>query len=126
MAATAVEGPELDGGTVEPTRTLCDCGSVILVVELGREVVIAEAFEWEPRARCYVCATIAARGQTRRNCDRCGGSGYVGERRPPGRALAIDVAWSDEGHVPLGAPRPPRRRGEALYALHACGVALAG
>lgn len=105
----------------DPHRGVCpDCLGPVLIALLGEHVVVAEPHEWEPRARCYVCSTIAARGQRRSNCDRCGGSGYVGERRPAGRMLAVDVAWSDEGHVRLVGPRTTRKRGEALYALHAC------
>jgi hypothetical protein len=37
--------------------------------------------------------------------------------------LAIDVAWSDEGHVRLVGPHTTRRKGEALNALHAHQVA---
>jgi hypothetical protein len=36
--------------------------------------------------------------------------------------LAVDVAWSDEPHVRVIGPRTGRRKGEALYALHACAV----
>lgn len=132
----------------------------------GAYVFTAELEEWEPRARCYVCAKIEARlnkdaprcercegtgaiGDFRRaemreggerhecprcegrgyivevrvrraDCERCGGEGYVGSRRPPGDLLAIDYAWSDEGHVRIISERTKRRKGEALYRAHAC------
>lgn len=113
--------------TIQPYRNLCaTCGEPVLTVELPRgRVVQAEPYEWEPRAACYVCQTIAARGQQRRNCQRCDGSGYVGENRPPGKMLAVDIAWSDEGHVRMLAPSSPRRRGEGLYVIHACAVVCA-
>lgn len=86
----------------------------------GERVVMADPYEWEPRARCYVCQKQATRGMKRARCDRCDGTGYVGEHRPPGKMLAWDVAWSDEGHVRIVGERTERRRGEAFYRLHVC------
>lgn len=136
----------------EPTRTICqDCDRPILIAvvptivdrQLVDEVVVAEPYEWEPRAACFQCKSIrsrthvcpACRGRggdctrcagsgtvsdRRETCARCGGSGFVGTRRPPGVMLAIEVAWSDEGHVRLVSPRTSRKRGEAFYELHTC------
>lgn len=87
---------------------------------LGPLIFVADLPEWEPRAACYVCSRQSMQGKKRSNCDRCGGSGYVGESRPPGEMLGWDVAWSDEGHVRLVGERTRRRRGEALYRRHAC------
>lgn len=108
---------------------------------------MADAYEHEPRARCYMCAGVESRvkecpkcrgsgsyregickrcegsgevANKRANCHRCGGSGYVGSARPVGQMLAIDVAWGDEGHVRLIGPRTSRRKGEALYNVHSC------
>lgn len=39
--------------------------------------------------------------------------------------LAIDIAWSDEGHVRLIGQKTTRKRGEALYTLHACVATVA-
>jgi len=83
-------------------------------------LVIAEAREWEPRARCYVCATIETSGKKRERCDRCGGEGYVGSNRPHGVLLAVDVAWGDDMHLRLVGPGRKRERGEAFYPLHLC------
>jgi hypothetical protein len=110
----------------EPTRAPClTCGEFVLVACLTDgeglpigPVVVASAWEWEPRARCYVCAQVETRGKKRERCDRCAGTGYVGEVRPKETMLAVDVAWSDGGHVRLVTPAMCRRKGEALYALH--------
>lgn len=124
MAAIA----PLDTVAFEPQRTLCeDCGEPVLIAlvtpQRGRQrLIVAEPYEWEPRAACYVCVRVAKHRHKRTNCDRCGGTRYVGTPRPPGRLLAIDVAWSDEGHVRLLGPRTERRKGEACYRLHSCGV----
>jgi RecJ-like exonuclease len=110
------------------------------------QIVLAEPFEWEPRARCYQCKNIESRSRVcpkcrgfdlgcarcegtgtvsdkRANCNRCGGEGYIGKRRPTGVMLAIDIAWSDDGHVRLVEPTVSRRKGEALYELHDCSLA---
>jgi hypothetical protein len=122
MAALATRA---ETSATEPHRGLCtECFRPVLVALVKRTVVVAEVHEWEPRAACFVCATIRARGQHRERCDRCGGSGYVGAARPPGRMLAIDVAWSDESHVRLIGPRTTRKRGEALYEIHSCASPL--
>jgi hypothetical protein len=114
---------------IEPTRAPCpECAEVVLIVLVAviiegvrqpEKAIIAEPYEWEPRARCYVCQTIETQGKHRASCDRCGGLGFVGYPRPRTPMLAIDVAWSDEGHVRIVGPRTTRRKGEALYALHA-------
>jgi hypothetical protein len=44
----------------------------------------------------------------------------VGEPRPYGQMLAVDVAWGDHIHLRLIGPNTDRRRGEALYPLHVC------
>lgn len=105
----------------EPRRERCaGCTDPVLVAVIEGRRVIADIYEWEPRARCFMCARTETRGQRRVNCDRCGGSGYTGEKRPPGEMLAIDIAWSDEGHVRIVGPATSRKRGEALYRLHSC------
>lgn len=139
----------------EPSRTLCpDCDELVLIAIVnavdkrgrvtGRQrIVVAEPYEWEPRARCYACKNIETRSKVCpscqgraldcprcegagevsdkcANCKRCGGERYVGRERPQGVMLAVDMAWGDEGHVRLIKPRTPRRKGEALYELHAC------
>lgn len=87
----------------------------------GLFVFKAEPYEWEPRAACYTCSRYNANGRTRFTaCERCGGSGYVGRPRPPGRMLAWDAAWCDESHLRVIGPRTERRRGEALYEPHVC------
>lgn len=86
----------------------------------GSTLFIADLPEWEPRAACYVCERHKAKGEKRRRCDRCNGTGFVGEPRPPGPMLGWDVAWSDEGHVRVIGPGTKRRKGEALYLPHAC------
>lgn len=108
--------------SVEPTRGLCQhCRSPVLVAIIDGLTILAEPYEWEPRARCYVCSMVRTRGQGfRANCHRCGGTGYVGSRRPLGRMLAIDVAWSDDVHLRVVGPSAKRRRGEALMPLHVC------
>jgi hypothetical protein len=114
--------------TREPQRSLCgECASPVLVVVVwemvenaivGEKVVVAEPFEWEPRARCYVCSQVETRGNSITKCNRCGGLGYVGTPRPDEPMLAVDIAWSDEGHVRMIGPKTTRKRGEALYRLH--------
>jgi hypothetical protein len=106
---------------IEPLRMTCQqCGDRVFVFKLNGRLLLVEPFEWEPRAACYVCATIKGRGQTRRNCDRCGGDGYVGSKRPATVMLGVDIAWSDDGHVRLVGPKTKRMRGEGLYPLHHC------
>lgn len=75
------------------------------------------------RLDCEACegrGYIAVRRIDRSGCERCGGEGYVGSHRPPGELLAIDCAWSDEGHVRVIGEGTKRRRGEALHRPHAC------
>jgi hypothetical protein len=133
-----------------PTRGACaSCFEPVLIVVVRSELVLADPFEWQPLGACFVCSPpglcahckrelpedappgtrycsdvhrkaahrARKRGET---CSRCGGTGLVGSRRPPGPMLAIDVAWSDEGHVRVIARRTSRRRGEGLYPLHVC------
>jgi hypothetical protein len=105
----------------EPFEATCPhCSEAVIAAYVEGELVVAERFEWEPRAACYLCSTIEARGQKRGQCTRCGSTSYVGEQRPKGRMLAVDVAWSDEGGVRVIGPRTSRRRGEGLYRLHRC------
>lgn len=116
----------------EPSRTLCNCGEAVLVCAVPavprhgkpERIVFASPFEWQPRTVCYVCANNAKRwpnSPKRQNCSRCGGTGYVGEQRPTSAMLAIDIAWSDDGHVRVIEPGTERRKGEALHQLHVCG-----
>jgi hypothetical protein len=109
-------------GASEPTRTICPhCLRPVLVAIVGGETIIAELYEWQPRSRCFPCAGAQATSKNGKvHCSRCGGSGFIGSRRPKEPMLAIDVAWSDEGHLRVIAPSTPRRRGEALHALHRC------
>jgi len=73
-----------------------------------------------------VCGGCEGRGYIvqrivqRPDCSHCDGSGYVGEHRPDGELLAVDCAWSDDGHVRVIGPSTSRRKGEALYREHAC------
>lgn len=125
MAAIASEaGTEPAGRNVdEPFLTTCKlCQCAVIAAVIGGELVLADPFEWEPRAACPYCGHVAGRGHKRGQCPRCDSSGYVGEERPRTRVLAIDVAWSDEGGVRLIGPRTSRRRGEGLYQLHHCGT----
>jgi hypothetical protein len=117
----------------------------------GERFFVADVAEWEPRAACPLCGvqrrlacaicgtslagrrSLATTCSTKcrrelsrrrrgRDCKRCDGSGYIGEKRPPGEMLAWDVAWSDEGHLRIVGPRTPRRKGEALFKPHLCAV----
>jgi hypothetical protein len=130
------------GPALEPARVLCPgCGAVVLAVEVSGEPILASAFEWEPKARCYLCSKVESRvrdcprcrgagcvacdftgtaGHQRAECKHCGGAGFVGRQRPRARMLAVDVAWSDEGHVRIVGPKTARKKGEALYELHRC------
>ena len=93
----------------------------MLLAVVGSELVLAEPYEWQPRSRCFPCAGAQATSKNGRvHCSRCGGTGYIGERRPQERMLAVDMAWGDEGHVRLVAPSMKRYRGESLYRLHKC------
>jgi hypothetical protein len=122
MAAAADYTPEEEPERpIEPLRLTCQgCGASVFLFLLNGRQLLVEPHEWEPRAACYVCATIEGRGQSRRNCYRCGGTGYVGSNRPAAQMLGVDIAWSDEGHVRLVGPKTNRRRGEGLYPLHHC------
>jgi hypothetical protein len=109
------------GEETEPERGACElCKRPVLVFLLNGKRIAVEPHEWEPRAACYVCAQIRKRGQSRRHCPRCGGTGYVGSKRPAQVMIGVDIAWSDEGHIRLVGPRTKRMRGEALMPLHAC------
>jgi hypothetical protein len=106
---------------IEPLRMVCQkCASAVFVFRLNGRLLLVEPYEWEPRAACYVCQTIKARGQERRHCPRCGGTGYVGSKRPAEAMLGIDIAWSDDGHIRLVGSKTKRMRGEGLYRLHRC------
>lgn len=129
--AVAITGDmaQADAVSVEPLRTICAfCDSPVLVAVVpaverygrGALLVTAEPFEWEPRAECQSCAWTRNRTGRLVDCPRCDGSGYIGERRPAGPMLAVDVAWSDEGRVRLLAASTRRRKGEALHPLHSC------
>lgn len=131
-----------------------NCLEPVLAVIVRDELVLADPYEWTPLGACPVCSPpgvcgfcglelpegtpdgqrycgsvhrkAAHRARKRgERCSRCGGTGVVGARRPPGPMLAIDVAWSDEGHVRVIASRTSRRRGEGLYPLHVCAAVAA-
>lgn len=133
-----------------PVRSACpDCAEPVLIAVIRGEVFVADIYEWQPLGACFVCSPpglcahcgveldqdappgtrycgdihrkAAHRARKRGEvCARCGGLGVIGQRRPDGPMLAIDVAWSDEGHVRVIARRTSRRRGEGLYPLHEC------
>jgi DnaJ-class molecular chaperone len=69
---------------------------------------------------CLVCEGSGKTPYGRRKCSGCHGSGYVRERRPDEPMLAIDVAWSDEGHIRVIGPNTSRKAGEGLHRLHRC------
>lgn len=70
---------------------------------------------------CKRCDGLGAIGAPKRaDCTRCAGAGFVGSPRPNETMLAVDIAWSDDGHIRLLGPDTPRRKGEALYELHRC------
>jgi hypothetical protein len=70
---------------------------------------------------CKRCDGLGAIGAPKRSdCTRCAGAGFVGSPRPNETMLAVDIAWSDDGHIRLLEPSTSRRKGEALYDLHAC------
>jgi hypothetical protein len=97
------------------------CMRPVLVAIVGGQTIIADLYEWQPRSRCFPCAGAQATSKNGKvHCSRCGGDGYIGSKRPSGPMLAIDVAWSDEGNIRLITANTPRRRGEALHALHRC------
>lgn len=110
MAAAVVEQTSR-----EPIRTLCDCGQFILVVTVPavprlrqlEQVVCASPFEWEMRARCFICANNAARVGTR--CPTCKGSGYVGADNRTSRARRGEIEAKPckrcDGLGTLGAPK---------------------
>jgi len=108
----------------EPTRALCtDCLRPVLVAIVDGRTILAEIYEWEDRRRCFHCAGAQATSKSGVvHCARCGGTAYVGEWRPKEPMLAVDVAWSDEGHLRVIAENTPRRKGEALHRLHRCDV----
>lgn len=121
MAATAERLPRATQyAPPDPRRVIHDCGQVVLEVRLAGSLFVVEIHEWEPRAACYECATILKRGQRRPVCPRCGGTAYVGSKRPSEPMVGLDVAWGDELHARLVGPRTKRMRGEALHKLHAC------
>lgn len=115
----------------EPVRSVCPscCGPVILAPVFAEpdradpRLFVAEPYEWEPRAKCYLCAAVAERGLNRGKCARCNGTGYVGEDRPSEPMLAVDAAWSDTGHIRVVGPLTKRNPGEALYREHRCALA---
>lgn len=105
----------------EPFRTNCKlCQCTVIAVKIRGQLVLAEPWEWEPRAACPFCGHVAGRGHTRGQCPRCDSSGYIGEDRPKTRVVAIDMAWADEGGARIIGPNTPRRRGEALHQRHVC------
>lgn len=107
---------------LEPVRALCPaCLRPVLQATVRGQTVIADFYEWEIRAACQSCLhTRRAHPGRPVSCGRCHNTGYVGSSRPPGKMLAIDVAWADEPHLRVIGPRTDRRRGEALHPLHIC------
>lgn len=107
----------------EPTRHLCfHCLRPVIHATVNGETVVADIWEWLPSGECLSCAhTRHAHKGTHVRCNRCNGTGRVGESRPPGRMLAIDVAWGDTLHLRLIGENTDRRRGESLHRLHICG-----
>lgn len=135
VAQRAVEQLDLDHDAVvlhqpdpEPTRHLCACClRPVIHATINGETVIADIYEWLPRGECLSCAhTRHSHPSAKVQCNRCNSTGMVGESRPPGRLLAIDVGWADDLHLRLLGPQTDRRRGEALYRLHICGEDLYG
>jgi hypothetical protein len=129
MAATL--NPATAKGVPQLHRELCrTCMTPVLVVIVHDKLVVAEISEWEPRRRCTACMRTRHAHPTleRVSCARCGDSGYVGAARPNVVMLAIDLGWSDDDdgrfHVRLIDAGTRRRRGEALYSLHACRAEL--
>lgn len=116
--ATQAEPRNVD----EPFRTTCGvCKEPVIAAVIAGKLVLADPFEWEPRAACPYCGHVEGRGHRRGQCPRCDSSSYIGEDRPRTRMVAIDIAWSDEGGVRIIGPKTSRRRGEGLYRLHICG-----
>lgn len=116
------EGVVLHQPDEEPTRHLCfHCLRPVIRATVHGEQVTADVHEWLPRGECLSCAeTRHANPGVHVDCKRCGGTAMVGEPRPPGRLLAIDVAWGDDVHLRVVGENTDRRRGEALYELHIC------
>lgn len=104
------------------TRTLCAiCQQPVIWIIVKDTLVLADLFEWEPRAACQSCLhTRRAHPGRPVSCGRCHNTGYVGSNRPKGRMVAIDMAWGDDWHVRIVGPRTDRRKGEALHPLHVC------
>ena len=91
-------------------------------------ILFAEVQEWVPLMRCPICQSVRERGYIRNHCHRCDGTGWIGQRRPEQRMLAIEVAWPvryETYTVRYIGPRTRLRRGEAVYPLHLCQPALA-
>jgi hypothetical protein len=126
MSATFDRAREL---TDEPRRSRCrDCGQRVLAVEYGLTILFAEVQEWVPLMRCPICQSVRDRGYTRNFCHRCNGTGWIGQRRPETRMLAIEVAWPvrvETYTVRYIGPRTKLRKGEAVHELHLCQPALA-
>jgi len=102
-------------------RTFCPvCSIPVLEVVIGGVMYLASIHEWEPRAACSQCAATRKRKKGKRSghCTRCGGSGYVGGKRPKVKMLGVELAWSDDGHARLVGAGTKRMRGEGLYPLH--------
>lgn len=95
-----------------PKCEVCNGRGRLKVAERNTAPLDCEACE----GRGYLVVKVVKRP----DCTHCDGSGYVGEHRPEGELLAVDCAWSDEGHVRLIGPNTSRRKGEALYRAHAC------
>ena len=98
---------------VVPESVRCPrCRASVAVVYVGNERVLIEDYEIEfPRTICPRCL----RRKTRPPCERCGGTGYVGEVTPY-YAIAID----EHGRARRWSRRQPRIRGEGLYHEHRC------
>jgi hypothetical protein len=116
------DGVLLHQPDTEPDRTLCPhCLRPVIHALIGDRLIIADLHEWLPRGECLSCAhTRHSYPGQHIECRRCNGTAMVGEPRPYGQMLAVDVAWGDHIHLRLIGPNTDRRRGEALYPLHSC------
>lgn len=105
-------------------RELCViCLQPVMWVIVRQRLVLVDLAEWEPRAACQSCLhTRRAHPGRPVSCGRCHNTGYVGQHRPKGRMVALDVAWSDSDrlHVRIIGPSVDRRKGEALHQFHVC------
>lgn len=105
----------------EPKMTTCpDCHQPVLTARIKGETILAEPEAWLEHTICTKCVqTRNAHPGSYVHCPHCRDRGYTGtSRRPPGRMLAIDMAWADKLRVRVIGEHTDRRKGEALHALH--------